>query len=95
MKGWKDVSTNARDLKEFCNTSASYSEVVQCVNKETFNLSNMLEVANFGHDGNVTNSRYWTEDLSRVGAGKVFTLNNSYEVGSSDGKSLTIHLKNS
>jgi hypothetical protein len=93
MKGWKDVPMNASDLKSFCNTSASYSDFVQCVNNKTYALSDMVEMAKFGHDRNVTDSKYWNEDLSRVKAGKVFTLNNSYEVGSSAAKSLHIDFK--
>jgi hypothetical protein len=93
MKGWKDVPMNASDLEGFCNTSASYSEIVQCVNNKTFDLSDMVEMAKFRHDGNVTHSKYWTEDLSRVIVVKVFTLNNSYEVGSSFVKFLKIEFK--
>ena len=93
MEGWKDGPEDALQLKDFCNTSASYSDIVQCVNHKTFNISDIVEMATFGIDGNVTNSKYWTEDLSRVISGKAFTLNNSYEVGSSFGRSLKIEFK--
>ena len=54
MKGSKDVPKDGSELKDFCKTSASYLDFVQCVNNKTFYISNMLETAKVGIDGQRT-----------------------------------------
>ena len=73
------------DILTQCNDSNSVKEVYECVDGKTFNLTETVpyplsEITpiNFA---DISNSSFWTNDISLVTLGKCHTLNNSVSLG--------------
>ena len=57
--------------------------LTDCINNETFNLTETVKNANMGDYQDIFNTTYWIDELSYFGLGKCHTLNNSVSLGSS------------
>ena len=83
-KGWKNDFVN-KNLKQNCKITKNVSNLISCIDKNTFTLSEVLETKpiEIGDESSsrFTNASLWSEDLSNFDLGKVFTLNNSYRIG--------------
>ena len=78
-KGWR-VDSNNQSLKNSCtNEFKKFSKLVECIDKQTFNLSEIVNQVHYGED--LINHLPWTEDLGNFDLGKAFTLNNSFQIG--------------
>ena len=95
-KGWKNVSSPHNLLGTNCPGLGELNQTVACIDRQTFNLSEVLEEAHSADESgkNISSSKFWSEDFSNFDIGKTFTLNNSFEVGK-DSKSLEISLNKS
>ena len=83
FKGWKEFPEESwSNLSSVCDTSKDYDILSNCINEKTFKLKDFLVQATSGADEgrDVTDSKYWSEDLSVFLAGKTFSLNHSYEL---------------
>ena len=91
--GWKDDFYHEK-LNQSCNVSQNLFKIVDCINRKTFNLSEILEKIINGDElkTDITNISSWSGELSNFNLGKAFSLNNSFRIGI-DTTSLRIELK--
>ena len=73
------------DILTQCNDSNSVKEVYECVDDKTFNLTEtvpyfMSEITPLNVT-DISNSSFWTNDISLATLGKCHTLNNSVSLG--------------
>ena len=73
-KGYK---YHGKNFNIFCNNSENMEEVSDCINKNSFNISELVETASDGKGENLMSQEYWVENFSLMSAGKCFTLNTS------------------
>ena len=90
--GWKEKS----NLTENCDVSQDFKDIIECIDNKTFNLSEILEQATSGDESktDITNASFWTEDLSNFQAGRCYSLNQSYDIGT-DSKIFSLSLRKS
>ena len=95
FKGWKMQNDDEKwtNLETMCNTSIQFNELIQCMNKKTFKLGDIIEKASGSKTRtNLTDANYWKEGLDLFQAGKSFSLNQSYSI-SADSPHLEFYLK--
>jgi hypothetical protein len=82
-KGWKNDTLDG-NMKHHCEIDKNVSKLYSCIDRNTFNLSQVLETKpiEIGDESRsrFTNASLWSEDLSNFDLGKVFTMNNSYSI---------------
>ena len=95
-KGWKNDSAPQNLLGTNCPGHEELNQTVNCIDRQTFNFSEVLEEAHSGDESrrNISTSQFWREDFSNFEIGKTLTLNNSFEIGK-DSRPLEISLKKS
>ena len=74
--GWRQNGSNLENDKVFqtiCNSSTNAAEALECINKNTFNLSEMV-ITTEDENQNILNESHWKEDISYFMAGKCQTL---------------------
>ena len=81
-KGWKG-DYYSENLIQSCNIVQNFTMLVECIDMNTFNLSDILDQVNNGDElkQDITNNLSWSEDLGNFNLGKSYTLNNSYQLG--------------
>ena len=81
-KGWKN-NILTKNLNQNCVISQNFTMLIECFNRQTFNLSEILDQVNNGDrlKQDITNNLSWNEDLGNFDLGKAYTLNNSYQIG--------------
>ena len=81
-KGWKG-DFYSENLIQSCNIVQNFTMLVECIDMNTFNLSDILDQVNNGDElkQDITNNLSWSEDLGNFNLGKSYTLNNSYQLG--------------
>ena len=91
--GWRNYDSTLHHgipFEIFCNLSTNAKEAIDCVNKNTFNLTEMV-VAAINSEHESLEESDWQEDISTLSAGKCYTLQaSSVDIGTSLGQSLTI-----
>ena len=85
FKGWKtNLDQTWTNLSMACNVSQDYQNIAKCINEKTFLLSDVVTRASNGDktEKDLSDARFWNEDLSTFHIGKTYSLNNSYVISS-------------
>ena len=83
---WKNASdSNVSEslIVSHCNESNSFEEALECIENETYNLTETVPRAISNDGTDISNSSFWINDISLTYLGKCHTLNNSVSLGSS------------
>ena len=78
-KGWRVDSYNQSLRKSCSNEFENFSKLIECIDRKTFNLSEIVEQVTYGEDSSINLS--WSEDLDNFDLGKAFSINNSFQIG--------------
>ena len=96
--GWKDDSNNLflynGTMKTFCNSSYDFRESLQCIKDKTYKSSDVINEFESKQE-NLNVPSLWTENISNLYFGMVFTLAKHYRIDAHWSKSFSINLNNS
>ena len=95
LHGWRGHSEAFTDMIGiFCNTSTSINETLNCINKQTFDLSKLVENVTY-LTSTLTGPEFWNTELFNFFWGKVFTMQSTYHLGTNWETSLNLYLNSS
>ena len=93
--GWKNNSGDWENLLDIeCGKPTSVEETRACIDKKTYNIDDILEIARYGENSiSLTEPGIWTSDITMIGTGKCYALTNHYSLGTDLDSSLVFYLK--
>ena len=81
LMGWKSNKSLKNEdwfksaISDFCNNPTTVDDAMDCLDKQTFNLTETIKTTNLSHNEGVgADNELWTQDISETHQGRVFRI---------------------